>query len=154
MELRIAGDFDVEVIAGLLPDKRHQLARVAELPGARGARRQVPAQGDDMIDAFRPVQLKRRGDIGARRAYAGDMGRRLVARGLDFEDRFQGAVPRGAARAVGAGKKSRLELRELLPGLAQLVHPFRGFRREELEAEGARVSVLRFQETQTEARTD
>src|SRR5713101_4548266 len=107
-----------------------------------------------MIDAFRPVEIERRGDVCARRAYAGDMGRRLVARGLDFEDRFQGAVPRGAARAVGAGKKSRLELRELLPGLAQLLHPFRGFRREELEAEGARVSVLRFQETQTEARTD
>src|SRR5204862_1582323 len=104
MKLRIAGDLDMEVIAGLLPDERHQVARVAKLPGARGSGGQVPAQGDGVIDAFRLVERKRGGDVGARGTDAGDMGSRLVARGLDFEDRFQGAVPRGAARAVGAGE--------------------------------------------------
>src|SRR5207245_10537259 len=75
MELRIAGDFDVEMIAGSFAYEGHQLARVAKLSRAGGARRQVPAQGDDVSDALGLVQLERRGDVGARRADAGDMGR-------------------------------------------------------------------------------
>src|SRR5439155_15741477 len=94
MELRIAGDFDVEVIAGSLADESYQLARVAELTRAGGAGRQVPAQGDDVADAFRLVQLEGRGDVGARCADAGDMRRRAVSGGLDFEDGLQRAVPR------------------------------------------------------------
>src|SRR5439155_14739440 len=147
VELRIAGDFDVEVVARLLPDERHQIARVANLSGARCARRQVPAQGDDVTDAFGLVQPERRGDVGARGAYAGDVGRRAVSGRLDFKDGLQRAVPRGVARAVSAGEKAGLQLRELLPGRAELFHPFRGFRREELEAEGARMLFLRFHVT-------
>src|SRR5258706_274504 len=147
VEFGVAGDFDVEVIAGPFADESHQLAGVAKLSGARGARRQVPAQGDDVIDAFRLVQLERRGDVGARRADAGDMGRRAIAGGLDFQDGLQRAVARGAARAVSAGEKPRFQLRELLPACAQLLHAFRGLRREELETEGARVLFLRFHVT-------
>src|SRR6266581_3341061 len=154
MELRVAGDFDVEVVARPLADERHQVARVAKLAGARGARRQVSAQGDDVIDALRLVQLERSGDVGARGADAGDMGRRLVARGLDLQDGLKRAVPGGAARAVGAREEPGLQLRELLPGRAQPLHPFRGLRREKLEAEGARMFFLRFQEFRPErART-
>src|SRR5439155_14865827 len=142
MELRIAGDFDMEVIAGSFADESHQLARVAKISRAGGARRQVPAQGDDVSDAFRLVQLERRSDVGARRADAGDMGRRAVSGGLDFKDGLQRAVPRGAARAISAREEAGLQLRELFPRRAQLLHPFRGFRREELEAEAARVSFL------------
>src|SRR5260221_5797311 len=129
VEFGVAGDFDVEVIAGPFADESHQLARVAKLPGARGARRQVPAQGDDVIDAFRLVQLERGGDVAASRADAGDMGGRAVAGGLDLKDGLQGAVPRRAARTVSAGEEARFQLRELLPGYAQLVHPLRRFRR-------------------------
>src|SRR5205807_7813052 len=146
MELRIAGDFDVEVIAGSFADESHQLAREAKLSRARGARRQVPAQGDDVIDAFRLVQLERRGDVGARRADAGDMRRRAVAGGLDFKDGLQRALPRGAARAVGARKEARFQLRELPPGRAQLFHSPRRLRRKKLDAESARVFFLRLQE--------
>src|SRR5207244_7119815 len=122
MELRIAGDFDLEVIAGSFADESHQLAREAKLSRARGARRQVPAQGDDVTDALGLVQLERRGDVGARAAYAGDVGRRTVSGRLDFKDGLQRAVPRGAARAISAGEKAGLQLRELLPGRAQLFH--------------------------------
>src|SRR5437867_7846270 len=66
MELRIAGDFDVEMIAGSFAYEGHQLARVAKLSRARGARRQVPAQGDDVSDALGLVKLERGGDVGAR----------------------------------------------------------------------------------------
>src|SRR5207244_8061287 len=66
---------------------------------------------------------------------------------LDLEDGLQRALPRGAARAVSAGEKAGLQLRELPPGRAQLFHPFRGFRRDELEAEGARMLFLRLHVT-------
>src|SRR5207247_7301097 len=116
----------------------------------RGARRQVPAQGDDVIDALRLVQLERSGDVGARGADAGDMGCRLVTRGLDLQDGLKRAIPGGAARAVSAREEPGLQLRELLAGCAQPLQPFRGLRREKLEAEGTRMSLLRFQELRPE----
>src|SRR4029077_299233 len=97
----------------------------------------------DVIDSFRLVQLERRGDVGARCADAGNMGRSAVSGSLDFKDGLERAVARGAACAVGAREKPRLQLRELPPGCAQLFHSLRRLRRKELEAERARMFFLR-----------
>jgi hypothetical protein len=142
MEFRIAGDLNVEVIAGLLSNERDQFVRMAQFARARGAGGQVAAQGHHMVDALCPVQLEGRRDVGARRADAGDVRGGGMARGLDLEHRLERPVAGRAARPVGAGEEPGLELRELLPGRAQPLHPFRGFRRDELEAEGLRMLLL------------
>ena len=142
--LGVAGDLDVEPVARRLADERHELVRVPQLARHRHARRQVAAQGDDVADAVVLVVREDVGDLGLRGRDARQVRRGLVAGGEDLEHCIERALLRRAARTEGHREEARLQLRELLPGRAQLGLAFRRLRREELEAEGLRVLALTF----------
>ena len=101
MHLRVGRDLDVEMVAGLLADERHQVAGVPELAGSAIAAGQVAAQRDD---ATQPCGLEL-GQLFAHarraRADAGVVRRRLDLLGLDRAHRGQRAVLRATARTVG-----------------------------------------------------
>ena len=141
--LGVAGDLDVEPVAGLLADEGDELVGVAELAGGGEPRRQVAAQRDDVADAVRLVPLELGHQVGAGGGDAGDVRRGLVARRADLEHGLERALAGRPARAEGAREELGLQLPELLPRRAQLFLPLRRLGREELEAERLLVLLLR-----------
>ena len=77
---------------------------------------------------------------------------RLLPVGADLEHRADGALARGAAGAERHREKSRLELRELLAGDAQLLHALRRLRRKELEGESSACVRARMRARESRAR--
>src|SRR2546427_8766812 len=124
-------------VAGRRPDERNQLVRVAEFADVRSAGGRISAQCDQVSDTLCAIRCKGRSNALARRTDAGDMRRRALARGLNFQHRRQGAISGRAARAEGHRKELGPQLRQLLPCGAQFGHTLRCCGREELEAEDA-----------------
>jgi len=61
-EIRVGGYFDVEVIARLFANERHQLIGILKLAQAAYARGQVAAQCDDAPDAHSLVVIQHGAD--------------------------------------------------------------------------------------------
>ncbi len=139
VDLRIGGDLDVEVVAGLGADEVHQFVGVAQFAaGHAHARRQVAAQGDDAADAGLAVAAEQFAQLGFRVADTGQVGRgRHLHLAVQLQHGTQRAVAGGSAGAVGAGEEVGLVARQVAGGGQQLFMAGLGLRREELEAETA-----------------
>ena len=134
---RIARDLDVEPIARCFADERHELVCVSEFAARSQPGRHVTTQSDDMANAVFAITRKRRGNLCLARRNAGYMRGRVVAGTADFQHGIQRALLGGSAGAEGHRKKTRLQLRKLLPRGAQLHFPLRCFGGEKFETEVA-----------------
>ncbi len=149
MHLGVGGDFDVECVAAFLADEAHQVRRKAEFARNRDPGGHVAAQRDDAADAVRPVLRDHVADVFPRGSNAGNMRHGSMPFRLDFKSGRERAFARRASRAESHGEERGLQLRELPARGAQLLHPLRRLRREELETEGAGMRFLRFHSGQS-----
>ncbi len=137
MVLGISRHLDVEPVAGLGADERHQLVGIAELADLAHARRHVAAQRDDVADAALAVGLEDIADALARGSHARQVRRGLDAFALDLQHGIQRALLGGAAGAEGHRDELGLQRSELRTRVAQLLGALRRLGREEFKAEVA-----------------
>ena len=135
MALGIGRHRDLEVIAGLLAHELDQLVGVTQLAARAHPGGQVPAQRHQALDTLLTIL---RQDLTQLTAVAADT--RQVRRGADAAgaDRLhgvEGALTRGATRAIGDGEELRLQRRQLIANPLELFTPGLGIRREEFEAD-------------------
>ncbi|MCY1433218.1 hypothetical protein D9M71_492400 [compost metagenome] len=136
MHFRIGGDFDVEVVTGLVADEFHQLVGETQLAaGHAHAGRQVAAQGDDALDAGILVVGQQGAQFGLAVADAGQVRRGgYLHLAVQLQHGLQGAVAGGAAGAIGAGEEVRLVGGQVAGGGHEFFMPGFGLGGEELEA--------------------
>jgi hypothetical protein len=135
VDLGVAGHLDVEVAPGLFADEGDEVARVLKLPANAVAARQVAAQGHQALHAHGLEFGELLAHRGARGADAREMACRIHALGQDLLHRTEGALVRGAARAVGDRAELRLAHVQLLARGAQLDRAFGRLGREEFETQ-------------------
>ena len=147
MVFGIAGDLDVEPVAGFLADELDQLVRVAQLAARREPRRQVAAQRDDVAYAAARGSA-RAGPCSSSRdgGDAGKVRRGVEPGGADLEHRLQRALrveppaPKVTEKNLGLSCPSCFQVSR------SFALPSGVFGREELEAEGALEFALRLQD--------
>ena len=142
VHLRVSGDFNVKVAAGLFTDEAHQVIGVTQFTaGHAHARRQVATQRNNAFDARSLVLLQQAAQIAFAVAHTRQVRRRRhVYFALQLQHGIDRAVTGRATGTVSAGEKIRVEGRQMASRVHQLFMSSIGLGREELEAE---TTVLR-----------
>ena len=139
VNLGVAANLNVKVVASFRTDEFDQLAGVFELPKSAMAAGQIAAQGYHALDTARLEASQLCAHAVTRRANARKVrrsGKPISQNGLHG---LQGAVLGGAARTVSHAEKLRLERIQFLAHHRQLVHAFGRFGREKFNADRQRV---------------
>ena len=134
MGFRIAGHFDVEVVAGFLPDEFHQLIGVAIETRRAATGGDVSAQRYQPFDPGAMVALQQLTHVGFIGAGEGEVRSHLGPGRPVFQHQLAGAGAGRAAGSVGHRKVFRAERRQFGVHGIQPGFPLRSARRVKLNA--------------------